>query len=122
MDQNRTTGDFNAQELKQSLTRVRDDVAEVAGQIQSGYRQLDAKLKHYAAEKPLVVLGAAFGAGFVLGGGVFSRLFTAALVAGVRATLAQSLPSIPELLAGQGREPGVEDAVAPRDRTGAYGA
>lgn len=124
MDYTQTAGEFNAQELKQSLHNVRQDVTQLASQLQVGYHQLDTQLRRVAAEKPLLVVGAAFGVGFVLGGGVFSRIFAAALAAGVRATLAQSLPSIPSLLfpqQGDSETTTAAQTAQPQTRPGSYG-
>ncbi len=64
---------------------VREAVDDVASSLEQLYRVSDAYVGRQAEERPYAVLGAALGVGFVLGGGLTSRL------GGVLATLGSRL-------------------------------
>ena len=52
---------------------LRSAVEDVASSVEQLYRVGDAFLGKHAEDKPYVILGAAAGVGFVLGGGLASR-------------------------------------------------
>jgi hypothetical protein len=51
----------------------------VAGSVEQLYRISDAFLGRHAEERPYLILGAAAGVGFILGGGLASRMAGALL-------------------------------------------
>lgn len=67
------------------------------------------RLTEELARNPYAVMGGAFGVGFVLGGGLFTRLTARLVGAGVRAAIAAALPTVVEEVL----------AVANRERTAA---
>jgi hypothetical protein len=84
----------NPQQLMDALNTVRRDVSQLVDQARSNYAGLNSELHRIAEERPLVLLGAAFGAGFVLGGGLFSRFVLGLAATAVRSSLMRSLPSM----------------------------
>jgi hypothetical protein len=68
-----------------STEGVKEAVHDVASSVEELYRVANDYVGRRAEDRPYVVLGAAFGIGFVLGGGLASRL------GGVVATLGSKL-------------------------------
>lgn len=56
-----------------STEELRNAAEDVASSVEQLYRVGDAFLGKHAEDKPYVILGAAAGVGFVLGGGLASR-------------------------------------------------
>jgi len=57
-----------------STEELRSAAEDLASSVEQLYRVGDAFLGKHAEDKPYVILGAAAGVGFVLGGGLASRL------------------------------------------------
>jgi len=57
-----------------SAEELRHAAEDLASSVEQFYRVGDAFLGRHADDKPYVILGAAAGVGFVLGGGLASRL------------------------------------------------
>lgn len=72
-------------EIARAGENLRHDVVELASALQ---RQRDQLVSH-VRERPALTLGAAFAVGFVLGGGLASRVGSRLLVTGLRLAAAE---------------------------------
>ena len=70
--------------MKEGPTELRDAWDDVTTSVNDLYRAADAFATEHARERPYVLLGVAAGVGFVLGGGLASRLGSALLGVGSR--------------------------------------
>lgn len=85
---------MDMEELQTALKDIGRDTRHIVDRLRYLYHSLNTEVHHQAREHPLLLLGAAFGFGFVLGGGIFSRLLMMAIASGVRSSLTQSLPML----------------------------
>jgi len=74
-------------EIRRAGTAVKKDLEELVGAVRRQREQIERRVQ----ERPLVALGAAFGVGFVLGGGLASRIGGWLLVSTMRMVATQAL-------------------------------
>jgi len=75
-------------------TELRDALDDVTSSLGDLYRAADAFATEQARERPYVFLGVAAGIGFVLGGGLASRLGSTMLGVGSRLAVSRVLEEI----------------------------
>jgi hypothetical protein len=76
---------------KGSTNELREAVEDAASALEQLYRVCQSFLERQASDQPYAILGASFGVGFVLGGGLASRVGGVMVNAVGRAALAHSV-------------------------------
>jgi len=74
-------------EIRRAGSAVQKDIKQLVNAIRRERSNLERKVQ----ERPLLALGAAFGVGFVLGGGLASRIGGWLLVSGAKLIAAQAV-------------------------------
>lgn len=70
--------------ISEIATRMREDFGMLRGALERQRAEVEDQIRAFVTTRPLVSLGAAFGVGYVLGGGLFSRLTTHLAGLGIR--------------------------------------
>jgi hypothetical protein len=81
-----------------------------AADLETRLREYEATLRQYVRERPLTSVAAAFGVGYVLGGGLTPRVTWLALTTAARLTFTNMLRNVVVGAAGQ-LEPGLASAI-----------
>jgi hypothetical protein len=87
-------------EIRRASGALKKDLQVLVGAVRREREQIERRVQ----ERPLVALGAAFGVGFILGGGLASRIGGWLLVSTVRMVAGQALRQFTAQLAQGGDE------------------
>jgi hypothetical protein len=89
----RNPGPFNDRRMNGEVVSLKDAAMDVASSVSDLYEVSSNYIQRQAAERPYVMLGAAAGIGFILGGGLASRLAGVLLTATGRVLAAELMQS-----------------------------
>ena len=97
------TAELGTKELQARVEQISTEARALGSTVETTYRDVEATLRTHMDEHPYALLAAAAGVGYVLGGGVPSRLTSLLLGIGTRMMMEYAARDLTTRLANGGK-------------------